>query len=545
MLTILSRIWGRILKLPPSETYKITVKKDLKVPMRDGSELLADHYTPRGGEGKLPTILIRGPYARAGGFLGQPLAERGYQVLVQDVRGTGKSGGIFDPFRQEREDGLDTLEWIEKQPWYSGDLVTFGSSYFGFVQWAIASEAGQRVKALSVEIAFSSLYDAIYPGGAFSLQTFMGWVSIMNNPSTLAAVSRLITGDRKFRKALSRLPLGSIDTVIAGHEVSYYQEWLQHDSPDDPYWTPTSFTDQVGKVTAPVHLLSGWYDFFLPFVIRDYNALRAAGNQPYLTIGPWAHSSIALNGVAITEALAFFDAHVKGNKERLRDQPVRIWMCGAGEWRLYPDFPPPGTRIHQWYLQPGRHLSPELPDDSAPDMYSYDPKNPTPAVGGPLGPGLRVGEGPVDNHSLEARPDVLIYTSSPLERKIEVIGPVSADLYVQSSLEYTDFFVRLCDVDPSGKSTNVCDSLLRVVPGTPTRQKDGTLHLKIDLWPTAHLFSRGHSIRLQVSSGAFPRFARNLGTGEPLATAKTLTVAEQSVYHDPAHPSAVNLPFLD
>jgi putative CocE/NonD family hydrolase len=543
-LTIMSRLWGKILKLPPAETYEITVEKDLKVLMRDGSELLADHYTPYGGEGKLPTVLIRGPYARRGGFLGQTLAERGYQVLVQDVRGTGGSGGMFDPFRQEREDGLDTLEWIEKQPWYSGDIVTFGSSYLGFVQWAIAAEAGPRVKALSVQIAFSNLYDAIYPGGAFALQTFMGWVSIMNSPSVLATLARLITGDRKFRKALHWLPLNRLDKVVVGHEVPYYQQWLRHHSPDDPYWTPASFTDYVGEVTAPVHLLSGWYDFFLPFVIRDYNTLRTVGKQPYLTIGPWAHSSFALNGVAITEALAFFDAHVKGDKKRLRDQPVRIWVNGAEEWRLYPDFPPPGTNLHHWYLQAGGHLAPVTPDDSSPDIYCYDPADPTPAVGGPLGPGIRVGEGPVDNHSLEDRPDVLIYTSSPLERKIEVIGTVNADLFVHSSLEHTDFFVRLCDVDPSGKSTNVCDSLLRVAPGNPAPQKDGTLRLKIGLWPTAHLFGCGHSIRLQVSSGAFPRFARNLGSGESFATATTLQVAEQSVYHDPAHSSAVILPIL-
>lgn len=165
-------------------------------------------------------------------------------------------------------------------------------------------------------------------------------------------------------------------------------------------------------------------------------------------------------------------------------------------------------------------------------------------MGGPLGPGMTVKAGPVDNCSLEARPDVLVYTSSLLEHEFEVVGPVSAELFVHSSLEHTDFFVRLCDVDPSGKSTNVCDALLRVVPGRPAPQKDGTLRLKIDLWPTAHLFCCGHHIRLQVSSGAFPRFARNPGSGEPLATATTLQAAEQNVYHDPAHPSAVILPFL-
>jgi putative CocE/NonD family hydrolase len=541
-MSILSRLIGLIAKLPPAETYDIVVEKNLSIPMRDSVVLCADRYTPRGGEGKLPTVLIRGPYGRSSGFFSRTLAERGYQVVVQDVRGTGGAGGTFDPFRQEREDGLDTLEWIEKQPWYSGDVVTFGASYLGYVQWALAAEAGPRLGALSVQIAFSDLHDVVFSGGAFLLQTFAAWVSIMNDQSMLSWILRQVTRDRKFRKALTRLPLGDVDTAATGHKVPYYQQWLQHEAPDHPYWAPASFKNQVGEVSAPVHLLGGWYDFFLPSVIRDYTALRKAGKQPYLTIGPWSHTSLALHSAAINEALAFFDAHIKGKKDRLRDQPVRIWVSGAEEWRHYSDFPPPGIQYQHWYVQAGGCLAPKHPHDSDPDTYCYDPADPTPSVGGPLGPDASVKAGPVDNSSLEARPDVLIYTSSPLERGLEVTGPVSADLFVYSNLEHTDFFVRLCDVNPSGKSINICDSLLRVNPGHPPPQKDNTLHLTIDLWPTAHLFARDHCIRLQVSSGAFPRFARNLGSGEPLATATTLHVAEQRVYHDPAHPSAVVLP---
>ncbi|MBU7017386.1 MAG: CocE/NonD family hydrolase [Theionarchaea archaeon] len=538
----LSRLLKPILNLPPVETHNIVVEKDLNVPMRDRVVLLADHYTPRGGEGELPTVLIRGPYVRQGGFLGPLFAERGYQVLLQDVRGTGGSLGTFDPFRQEKEDGLDTLEWLEKQPWYSGDVVTFGSSYLGFVQWAIAAEAGPRLGAMSVQITFSDLYDAIFPGGALALQTFMGWVSVIDNPSLLGMVPRIITGNRKLNRALNQLPLSEVDTAATGHKVPYYQEWLQHDSPDDVYWVPASFSEKIGKVSSPVHLLGGWYDFFLPSMVHDYQTLRKAGKQPYLTIGPWAHSDFALNKVALKEALAFFDAHIKGKTSNLRDQPVLIWVSGAEEWRHYPDFPPPGTQPQHWYLQAGGVLAPNLPDDSAPDTYCYDPAHPTPSKGGPLGPGIRVGAGPVANSSLEARHDVLVYTTSPLEHELETIGPVYAELFVQSNREYTDFFVRLCDVDPSGTSTNVCDSLLRVAPGHPAPQKDGTLHLKINLWPAAHLFCCRHSIRLQLSSGSFPRYARNLGSGEPLIRAKTLQIAEQSVYHDPHRPSAVILP---
>jgi putative CocE/NonD family hydrolase len=186
-------------------------------------------------------------------------------------------------------------------------------------------------------------------------------------------------------------------------------------------------------------------------------------------------------------------------------------------------------------------LAQDTPPESEPDCYRYDPADPTPNVGGA---GMGKVTGPKDNRTLEARADVLTYTSSRLDRDIEAIGPVSAELFIRSSLEHTDFFARLCDVDPSGKSMNVCDGLLRLVPGRPAPEPDGCLKVAIDLWPTAYRFRRGHQLRLQVSSGAFPRWARNLGSGEPLATATTLCTADQSVYHDPAHPSAVVLPIL-
>jgi uncharacterized protein len=540
-MSIMSRVLARLFKLPPRGTHQVVVEKGLQVPMRDGAVLLADRYAPRRA-GKQPTVLVRGPYGRRGGGLfGRLIAERGYQVLIQSVRGTDGSGGTFDPFRQERDDGLDTLGWVERQAWYSGDLVGLGASYLGFAQWAIAAEAGWRIKAMSVQMAFSSLRDAVYPGGAFALQAFMGWTSLMSRPSTVGTFSRLITGDRKFKRALERLPLGQVDEAMIGHKVPYFQQWLDHDTPDDPWWASAEHADSVAEVTAPVHLLGGWYDCFLPSTVRDYAALRAAGKRPYLTIGPWAHSSFAAMGVAVNEGLAFFDAHVRGDGSRLREEPIRIWVSGAKEWRAYPEFPPPGARPERWYLHAGGRLAPEPPANSAPDAYRYDPADPTPAVGGPLGPGLSVTTGPIDNRGLEARPDVLTYTSVALDRDVEVIGPVSAELFVRSSLEHTDIFVRLCDIHPFGRSINVCDGLLRLAPDRPALEPDGIRNVAIDLWPTAHRFRRGHRIRLQVSSGAFPRWARNLGSGEPLATATTLRVAEQRVYHDPAHGSAVVL----
>ena len=567
LVSLFSRLLERRLGLPPAHTREIDVVRDIRVPMRDGVVLLADRYAPRiGSEGqaKLPTVLVRSPYGKGGihtAFFGRPFAERGYQFVIQSCRGTERSGGTFDPFRQEAADGLDTARWIKRQPWFSGDLVTTGPSYMGFVQWALASalasassdperSSGVRPKAMAVQIATSDFREPVYDGGSFALHTFLRWTRQRWNFRNgrplplLAAFGRVLLGveSRTVRRAEARLPLGDLDRWVTGRRVAYWQSWLEHSAPDDPWWDAARHRGTVAEVTAPVHLLGGRYDLFLPGLLRDYAALREVGGQPRLTIGPWAHEDPGWVGVGTREALALFDAHVKGERGGLREAPVHIHLGGAEEWRDYPDFPPPGVRPERWHLHGAGRLAPEVPGGSPPDRYHYNPADPTPAVGGPL---FGRGAGPVDNRRLEARPDVLVYTSAPLQRDLEVLGQVEAELWVRSSLEHTDFFARLCDVEPSGKSVNISDALLRVSPGSPEPEADGTLHLRIELWPTAHRFRRGHRLRVQVSSGAHPRFARNTGSGEPLATATRLAAADQEVFHDTLRPSAVVLTVLD
>jgi uncharacterized protein len=242
----------------------------------------------------------------------------------------------------------------------------------------------------------------------------------------------------------------------------------------------------------------------------------------------------------IRETLAWQDTHVKGKRERLHEMPVQLFVMGENSWRHFADWPPP-VRSECWYLQANGGLAPATPLDSQPDRYRYDPADPTPAVGGnSLGAAKHMG--PKDNRSLEARADVLVFTSAVLEQDLEVIGPVIAELYVRSSLEHTDFFARLCVVEAAGKSVNLCDGILRLTPGSIPPEPDGGLHISIEVWPTAYHFRKGQRIRIQVSSGAHPRFVRNPGSGEPLATGTKLCVADQIVYHDPAHPSAILLP---
>ena len=311
--------------------------------------------------------------------------------------------------------------------------------------------------------------------------------------------------------------------------------------PDDAYWEPVDFSDRVSEVTAPISLMAGWYDIFLDWQLKDYQRLRAAGRQPYLLIGPWVHGQPGSAPLMVNGSLAWLDAHLRNDRSRLRQAPVHLLVMGTKEWRDFADWPPPST-VECWYLQPSGGLEPALAPASEPDHYRYDPADPTPAVGGnSLGNPKRMG--PKDNRALESRRDVLVYTSAPLEHDLEIIGPVNAELYVHSSLQHTDFFARLCVVEASGKSINLCDGIVRL-PGDESApvSADGSRRIRVDLWSTAYHFRPGERVRLQVSSGAHPRFVRNLGSGEPLGSGSTLRVADQTVYHDPDHPSVIMLP---
>jgi putative CocE/NonD family hydrolase len=540
-MTIASRFFELTMKLPPASNRDVQVERDVRILMPDGVQLLADRYFPR-GDGRPPLVLVRSPYGRRGiwGLLfGRVLAEHGFQVLIQSCRGTFGSGGTLDPFGPgEHDDGLATVAWMREQPWYPGAFATTGPSYLGMVQWAIAADAGADLKAICPQVTASDFRAPLYAGGAFSLQTALTWVNQVANQERRFALARQSRADRRLEPLFNRLPLRDLDRLATGQHVTYFQAWLAHNDPGDDYWKGRRFTDTLDRVAAPVSMVGGWHDFFLPDQLRDYAALRSAGHEPYLTIGPWRHADQQAVAAWARDSVAWLRAQLLGDRSLLRPDPVRIFVTGAEEWRDLPAWPP-DTQPRRWHLQPGGALAAGLPTASEPDRYTYHPADPTPSLGGAVG---LQGTARVDNRVLEARSDVLTYTSTPLQDDLEVFGEVTADLFVRSSREHTDFFARLCEVDPTGASVNICDALLRLMPGRPAAEPDGTIRLRFPLWPAAHRFRRGHRLRLQVSSGAHPRYARNTGSGEPLATATTLLAADQQVHHDPGHPSAIILP---
>ncbi|MGB9722300.1 MAG: CocE/NonD family hydrolase [Chloroflexia bacterium] len=545
------KLLARWLRLPAPQ-YEVEVEADLAIPMPDGVILRADHYFPRPA-GSYPTLLIRTPYGRraTGDLLARGMtvllrcfAERGYHVLIQDVRGRFDSGGTFEPMVYEAGDGLATVEWLAGRPWFNGTLGMWGPSYLGYAQWAVASQAPSCLKALVPIITFSRGYGAAYIDGAPALDLALNALFLfdtLGNPECPPEETR-----RRWRRrerilapAFRHLPLLEADRIVLGRAEPFYRSGSLHPEADDPFWQALDHRPGPGWAGPAVHLISGWYDLFLRELLNDYAALRAAGHSPYLTVGPWYHMDLAWVPEALREGLAWFDAHLHGQPGRLRKHPVRLYVLGANEWRELEDWPP-AVSPRPLFLQAHGLLSPQPPTEaSPPDRYRYDPADPTPNLGGGL---LFPPAGPMDNRPLEARPDVLSYTTPPLKRDLEVIGPVRLQLYVRSSLAHTDFFGRLCDVHPNGRSINLCDGLFRIEPGRGERLPDGTLRIEVDMWATACRFRRGHRIRLLVSSGAHPRWARNLGLGEPPATATRMAVAEQEIYHDPDHPSALLLP---
>jgi putative CocE/NonD family hydrolase len=547
-MNLASHLFQRLMKLDSPITRDLVIQRGLRVPMPDGAELLADRWAPRTGGDSLPVALIRTPYGRGRLFssgMVRPLAERGFQVILQSARGTFGSGGAFEPMRNEREDGAATLEWIVKQPWFGGSIVLFGLSYMGYVQWAVAGRMPPEVKAIIPEKTESALTLDFLEAGGFQLETPFGWGILIDGQERRGGMLRALVAERKNPRALATLPLERADVAAVGHHAPYVQDILRHDA-DDPYWAAIDHRDRVAEVTVPVSSIAGWYDIFLPGQLRDFRVLQSLGRPARLTVGPWTHLDI--DGTPMREALAFGLACARGEEPPPR-APVRLYMMGADAWRDFESWPPPGYSPHRFHLRAGGALSlpgdqpaesagaqpaGALPGEPEADEYRYDPADPTPAVGGVRM--VRRGSGRVENTALEARPDVLTYTTAPLETDADIVGEISAEIWFRSSLAHADVFVRLCDVDERGRSWNVCDGLASLTGA------DAITMAAVRLWPTAYRFKRGHRIRVQVSSGAFPRYARNTGTGDPRATATSLFPADQAVYRDAARPSAIILP---
>ncbi|MDP4510556.1 CocE/NonD family hydrolase [Nonomuraea turcica] len=536
-MTLLSRLFG----VRPAIRHPVRIRRNVEIPAADGVRLLATHYYPADLD-RPPLVLLRSPYGRGNALdqLPKLLAERGYQVLYQSLRGTAGSGGRFDGFTIDPADADGTLTRLRAQPWFGGSLATWGASYLGLVQWELAARHIPEWKIALIQDAPSAFAEHfMYPGGAFALGNALGWVQLVDtmfsgNFSVPRQLLATFTAGRKLRHATLTLPLEQADRTLTGHRVSWFEEWISN-GPDQAYWARMDHRANTERMPPRVHLQGGWYDFFLASMLADHARLLAAGREVRLLVGPWGHGRGLYTRDGMKDALAALDAAMN---DEAAPAGARIFVTGANRWLDLPGWPP----AHQptnWYLHPGERLSLEEPErEASPSRYRYDPGDPTPTVGGTA---VSTSAGPKDNRAIEARADVLTFTTTPLAEDIEVIGPVRVRLHARSSLPDVDYFARLCDVSPRGRSLNLCDGIIRLnQPGDP--HTGGIRAVDIELWPLAHRFARGHRIRLQVSSGAHPRYGRNPGTGQPLATGRELRTSEHEIFHDPSHPSALWLP---
>jgi putative CocE/NonD family hydrolase len=509
---LLDATLSRLMGVPPARNdYTVS---PVRTPMRDGVVLLGDHYEPatRSPRG---TILIRTPYGR--GFPtsatnGRLFAARGYHVVVQSVRGTFGSGGTFRAMAQETQDGPDTIAWLREQPWFDGRLATLGGSYLGWTQWSALREPPPELRTAVVYVGPHDFREAVYGTGAFTLGDFLSWsyqIAHQEDGGNLRRVVTSVTARRRLRPGFEGLPLPAAAEPVLRGGAPWYGEWLAHPDGDDPWWEPYRAGDALTRVTAPVLLVSGWQDLFLEQTLHQYEVLRARDVDVALTVGPWTHLELGTQGAAQVsrETLAWLDQHMAGGPAA-RKSAVHVHRTGESRWHQLPSWPP-ATVPAVFQPHDDRTLT-TTPATRGTVSFRYDPADPTPTVGGRT---LTGSMGVKDNRALESRPDVVTFTTDPLPTAVDVIGSPTLELAVAVDPPHADVFARLCDVDQRGHSRNFSDVLYRLDPAVPAGELH---HLTLTLDPCYHRLKAGHRLRLQISGGAFPRYARNLGTpGSP------------------------------
>ena len=518
-------------RLAPRDAAALEVAYEpgLTVPAADGSPLVTDHYFPV-ADGDYPTLLVRSPYGR--GFpwtslYGSAYARQGFHVVLQSCRGTGGSGGRFDWFRNEDVDGQAAVQWLREQPWFNGVLGTIGISYLGYVQFALALDPPPELRAMVIQAGGHDPYGFFYAGGSFALESTLvaGVAMIHQGSGTLPFLKAGLRLQRHLARVVRSLPIIDAYVPAVGRRVSVIEDSLRQTKRDDPYWAGKDIGAVAEHLTVPTSIVAGWFDVNLDQNLQEYERLRRTGCPHRLLIGPWTHTNMLEDRSVLADGVAWLRAHLTDDRSGLPPTPVRVHVGGvhpdgADPWRDLPAWPPAGTAEQDWSLAPGGRLRPTAVETTADALAEihYNPASPTPSFGGPL---LSRSAGPRDNTKLEARPDVVTFTSEPLDTAVEVLGPVSAVLQISiGDAASADVFARLCDVDGRGRSVNVCDGLLRIDAGG---------RITVAMSSTAHRFAPGHRIRLQLSGGAHPRYARNLGTGEPFATATRLVPVEIAV----------------
>ena len=574
------------------DSISLKMESDVAVTMRDGVTLYADIYRPD-SDGPFPTILQRTPYDKTNALSATMLdpiraAKAGFVVVIQDTRGRHASDGEFYAFRDDINDGYDTVEWAASQPWSTGKVGMYGASYVGATQWLAAISRPPHLVTIAPTVTASNYHDGwTYQGGAFELGFNMSWTLLQLTLANFKNVSGVQGVPRERRAVL----MHDVDDMTGGFEflptkdnpgldsglAKYYYDWLAH--PDfDEYWQNLCIEDRHSEIHVPALHFGGWYDIFLGGTIRNYLGMTKSGASETarggqkLVIGPWAHgargSTMAgshyfgiMADPAATDIdgmhLRWFEHWLNEGKNGITEEaPVRIFVMGDDVWREEEEWPLARAQETKYYLHSGGKanskqgdgtLGVENPQSEAPDVFLYNPADPVPTTGGALccNP-YYAANGAYDQNQVEDRQDVLVYSTPPLEQDVEVTGPVTVTLWASTSATDTDFTAKLVDVCENGCARNLTDGIIRAryrdSMSNPTMLEPGKAYCyEIDLWATSNVFKAGHRIRLEISSSNFPRFDRNTNTGNIIAADTELRPALQTVFHEGQQASYVSL----
>ncbi|MDR3738767.1 MAG: CocE/NonD family hydrolase [Terracidiphilus sp.] len=585
LTTVLLGAAALVAQTAPPPQPAMMIERGATMKTRDNVVLRADVYRPA-GEGPFPVLLQRTPYDKnnAADFALLAVA-RGYMVVVQDVRGRYTSDGEWYTFKHEIDDGYDTVEWAAALPHSNGKVGMFGGSYVGATQMLAAISHPPHLAGICPVVTASNYHENwTYQGGAFEQWFNESWSSGLAQDTvnrTIRAATNARQADRLL--PLKKFPVFNLGNISGGLELThslapYFLDWLAHPT-YDAYWKQWAIDENYAQIQVPALTIAAWYDIFQGGSLRNYIGLRDhAGNETarkeqrlLVTIGGHAGYGRKIGAIDFGPAAAeydegritldWYDFLFKGvdNQFAHDDKPVRLFVMGDNAWRDESEWPLKRAVATKYYLHSvGKAntlagdgaLNTTAPKAEVADTYVYNPANPVQTVGGPLCcDGAHLAPGPLDQNEVEVRPDVLVYSTQPLESDVEVTGPVTLDLFAKSSAVDTDFTAKLVDVSPEGFAQNLTEGILRARFRESTSvakplQPGKVVELTVDLWATSNVFKKGHRIRLEVSSSNFPRFDRNLNTGKSAADEMKFVTATNAVLHDADHPSALVLPVV-
>jgi hypothetical protein len=553
----------------------VRLERGVRAPMRDGVELVSDHYYPS-EPGPHPSLLMRQPYGRdiaSTVVYAHPVwfARHGYNVVIQDVRGRGDSGGDFYPFRTEGPDGADTIAWLRARPESNGRVGMYGFSYQGITQLLAAAEQPAGLQCIAPGMTACDLYHGwFYQQGVLRLASTLGWglqlLKVDARRKQLREASdRLEQAWAQLAPQTSVLPICAHPALHGEGLPHYVLDWLDHDAPGE-YWKALDVSARLEKICVPGLHISGWYDMFLRGSVDGFLALsqfagteNARENQ-YLLAGPWVHipwgdrigtADFGPEALIDTDAilLRWFDHWLKDAGTFEGEPRVCHFVLGENRWREAENFS--GAAEHALFLHSdGRAnsrkgngtLSETSPSAEEPcDIFINDPETPVLAPGGPT-----AASGAFDQAALELGNNLLVYSTEPLEKPLWIFGIPRVVLYCATSVESADLTAKLVRARPNGAAEFICLGAARSsFLFADTKYAAEKIHRwEFSLEPTSCRFAKGDRIRLEIAGSAFPLLDRNPGSDVPSCRADSWDWrrSTHSVFHGKESPSALYLP---